>query len=350
MPDLFTACLGWGAAVQLFSGVVVTTFTTAGFVGSLIMVTVANRTGALTSTIKLVDGLAVVFIIFLMEVSAPVPCAVAQNTPALSVLLPCQPSSSASVYLVPGQHALLIFSAIPFGIFSCGVYPLLLEMGVEATYPVEETISTTLIYLAGQVLGLIIIYISTVVSGDLPPQLQDVEVCTAGLTSDLQARDYSGGRQRSSTMQHLRLGHDSAASQGLAVPCWLYPKQCGRAGCLTAGKNRRRKEGGSIRCLWPSTLRQQLGVKARLAGAQGKVCLSERGRGICRDISPPPHEWQTFAAGIDDWRAVDAATHARTWSRRPTRVYYWADNYHQHLTSSLVRLTLPGRPSKSHLD
>lgn len=53
------------------------------------------------------------------------------------------------MYLVPDQQALLMVTAILFGIFSHGVFPLALEVGVEATYPVEETISTALIYVSG---------------------------------------------------------------------------------------------------------------------------------------------------------------------------------------------------------
>ena len=44
----------------------------------------------------------------------------------------------------------------------------------------------------GQVLGILVIYLVTVFSSDLPPQLNDVEVCTEGITSNLQAKDYSG--------------------------------------------------------------------------------------------------------------------------------------------------------------
>lgn len=54
------------------------------------------------------------------------------------------------MYLVPDQHALLMVAAILFGFFGNGVLPLALEMSVEATYPVEETISTALMYVAGE--------------------------------------------------------------------------------------------------------------------------------------------------------------------------------------------------------
>ncbi|XP_063849154.1 uncharacterized protein B0416.5-like [Scylla paramamosain] len=148
---------------DLFSGVVVAIFSTAGFVGSIAIAVVESRTKALTNIIKLANGFGVVFAIMMME-----------------------------VYLVPGQYALLIISSILFGFFVCGVYPISLEMGVEITYPVEETISTTSIFVGGQILGVLMTYTANILSSDLPPELEDVEVCTKDITSDLQARDYSG--------------------------------------------------------------------------------------------------------------------------------------------------------------
>ena len=39
-----------------------------------------------------------------------------------------------------------------FGVFGFGAYPLGLELSVEATYPVDESIGTALIFMSGQVL------------------------------------------------------------------------------------------------------------------------------------------------------------------------------------------------------
>ncbi|MPC11968.1 uncharacterized protein E2C01_004646 [Portunus trituberculatus] len=132
--------------VQLFSGVVVAIFSIAGFVGSIAIAVVENRTSALADITKFANAFGVIFGIMLME-----------------------------VYLVPGQHALLIISSILFGFFGCGVYPISLEIGVEITYPVEETISTTLIFVTGQILGVLMNYTANVLSSDLPPELQDIE-------------------------------------------------------------------------------------------------------------------------------------------------------------------------------
>lgn len=55
---------------QLFSGLVVTTFNVAGFLGSILIAMLANRTKALTPINKLAKGLGVVSSIAMMEVSA----------------------------------------------------------------------------------------------------------------------------------------------------------------------------------------------------------------------------------------------------------------------------------------
>lgn len=54
------------------------------------------------------------------------------------------------MYLVPDHRALLLIAAFLFGFFCNGPFPLCLEMGVETTYPVEETISATLMFVIGE--------------------------------------------------------------------------------------------------------------------------------------------------------------------------------------------------------
>lgn len=147
---------------DLFSGATVTTFVVAGLVGSLTIAVVAIRTKALTPIVKFSYAFGVVCAVVMME-----------------------------MYLVPDQSVLLLIAASLFGFFCNGVFALSLEMGVETTYPVEETISATLMYVTGQVLGVLMTNAVVYFSSDLPRSLEGVEVCTAGLTSDLEARDYS---------------------------------------------------------------------------------------------------------------------------------------------------------------
>ena len=62
-------CLLSVSSAQLFSGVVVTINIISGFLGSILIAVVANRTKAWTSVTKLANGLGVIFAIFMMEVS-----------------------------------------------------------------------------------------------------------------------------------------------------------------------------------------------------------------------------------------------------------------------------------------
>lgn len=53
------------------------------------------------------------------------------------------------MFLVPYQPALVAISTGLFGFFGVGAYPIGLELAVEATYPVEESISTAFIFMSG---------------------------------------------------------------------------------------------------------------------------------------------------------------------------------------------------------
>lgn len=53
------------------------------------------------------------------------------------------------MFLVPYQRALVAISTGLFGFFGVGAYPIGLELAVEATYPVEESISTAFIFMSG---------------------------------------------------------------------------------------------------------------------------------------------------------------------------------------------------------
>ena len=53
-------------------------------------------------------------------------------------------------YLVPDMKIAILISTCLFGVFGIGGYPVGLELSVEATYPVEETISTAFIFMSGE--------------------------------------------------------------------------------------------------------------------------------------------------------------------------------------------------------
>ncbi|XP_045126799.1 solute carrier family 49 member A3-like [Portunus trituberculatus] len=148
---------------DLFIGIVVSSFIFSGFVGSVLVAVAVNRLHAFTPITKLLYALTAVSATVMVE-----------------------------IYLIPNQHALLLLSSLVYGVFGGGVWPITLEMGVETTYPAEETISTTLIFTISQMSGVVMILLTTTLSTDLPRGLQYVETCTAGVTSQLEARGYSG--------------------------------------------------------------------------------------------------------------------------------------------------------------
>lgn len=147
---------------DLFSGVAVAVLILCGFVGSAVTGIAADRTKAFTPITKLFYGCAAIFAIIMME-----------------------------MFLVPGQPAIVAVTCGLFGFFGVGAYPIGLELAVEATYPVEESISTAFIFMSGQAQGVIIISMVTLLSRDMLPQYEYLEVCTGGENTDLHPRDYA---------------------------------------------------------------------------------------------------------------------------------------------------------------
>ncbi|XP_045126687.1 uncharacterized protein B0416.5-like [Portunus trituberculatus] len=147
---------------DLFSGVAMAVMILCGFVGSAVTGVAADRTKAFTPITKLFYGCAAIFAIFMME-----------------------------MFLVPGQPTLVAIACGLFGFFGVGVYPIGLELAVETTFPVEESISTAFIFMSGQAQGVIIIGMVTLLSRDQLAKYSHLEVCTGGESSDLRPRDYS---------------------------------------------------------------------------------------------------------------------------------------------------------------
>ncbi|KAF2356546.1 Major facilitator superfamily [Trinorchestia longiramus] len=144
-----------------FSGLATGMLILVGFVGSAVFGVYVDRTKQFTPVCKLCYGCASICGIVMLE-----------------------------FFLVPDSEALiLVFSAL-FGFFGVGGYPIGLELAVEATYPVEETISTAFIFLSGQVQGVVLIALVGVLQDDMQPQFADVQVCSNG-SDDIVPKDYS---------------------------------------------------------------------------------------------------------------------------------------------------------------
>eukprot|EP00092_Neocalanus_flemingeri_P028874 GFUD01031352.1.p1 GENE.GFUD01031352.1~~GFUD01031352.1.p1 ORF type:complete len:468 (+),score=76.63 GFUD01031352.1:210-1613(+) len=70
-----------------------------------------------------------------------------------------------------------------FGVFGFGMYPLGLELSVEATYPVDESIGTALIFMSGQIQGGILVFASQMLEQDLKGDDLLKEVCSTASSS-----------------------------------------------------------------------------------------------------------------------------------------------------------------------
>lgn len=63
-----------------------------------------------------------------------------------------------------------------FGVFAFGVYPLGLDLAVEAMYPVDEAAGTALIFLSGQVQAGVLIVLSGFMRDNLTAAASEKEV------------------------------------------------------------------------------------------------------------------------------------------------------------------------------
>lgn len=78
-----------------------------------------------------------------------------------------------------------------FGFFGVGGFPLGLELGVEATYPVEETISTAFILMSGQLQAIILVFLIGAFSTTQKPEYENLQNCNLDPDADISARDYT---------------------------------------------------------------------------------------------------------------------------------------------------------------
>jgi len=87
----------------------------------------------------------------------------------------------------PDSEVWIHLFASLFGVFGFGMYPLGLELSVEVTYPVDESIGTALIFLSGQLQGGILVLVSSMLEQDLTPAEQELSVCN----NSIQPKDHT---------------------------------------------------------------------------------------------------------------------------------------------------------------
>ncbi|KAK6032890.1 hypothetical protein OSTOST_00902, partial [Ostertagia ostertagi] len=101
-----------------------------------------------------------------------------EQTMKLSFLLAGVAACSLAVSInYEGEQGWVIASIFLFGAFGFAIYPLGLEMGVEATFPVAEATSTGLIIMIGQIQGVIYVIVTNIFVGKPDPYELATQTC-----------------------------------------------------------------------------------------------------------------------------------------------------------------------------
>lgn len=74
----------------------------------------------------------------------------------------------------------MIVTCILLGVFSLGIYPIMLELSVEATYPLDESVVTGLCYLSSAIQGSILMFTENLFNSHLQTEEElEIQTCTA---------------------------------------------------------------------------------------------------------------------------------------------------------------------------
>ena len=133
---------------NVFSGLCGSLLLGTGFVGAILSGLMVEKFGRIEDVAKLFFGLAVL----------------------LGILI-------AQLLRESDLRAGVAVSFALFGVFAFGMYPLGLELAVEVTYPVDEAISTAMIFMSGQVQGGLLVIASLLMEADLSPRDRQHDVC-----------------------------------------------------------------------------------------------------------------------------------------------------------------------------
>jgi len=78
--------------------------------------------------------------------------------------------------MVPDQGIAIAFCCALFGIFSLGIYPMILELIVECTYPIDQAIGTAFIFLSSALQGVILMQIENGLGYELTEEELKIQV------------------------------------------------------------------------------------------------------------------------------------------------------------------------------
>ena len=108
----------------------------------------------------------------------------------------CLPAIAALVgstwVLVQEQMApLVVVTCIALGIFSLGIYPVMLELSVECTFPLDESVVTGLCYLSSAVQGSVLMVVENFFDWPLNEREKSVQTCNHGGDGGLEAKNFT---------------------------------------------------------------------------------------------------------------------------------------------------------------
>merc|ERR1719158_889587 len=103
--------------------------------------------------------------------------------------------------LLPDVGIYILIAAGFLGLFALGVFPLALELTVEATFPCDQATVTCFVFFSSSLQGVILMVVENMLGGDLPEKYVDIETCSMvhdddqlveGDSQHLVAKDYTG--------------------------------------------------------------------------------------------------------------------------------------------------------------
>ena len=91
---------------------------------------------------------------------------------------------------MPDVGVYIVIACAFLGLFALGVFPLALELTVEATFPCDQATVTCFVFFSSSLQGVILMLMENVLGGPLPEEYKDIETCTRVHGEDHGTGDY----------------------------------------------------------------------------------------------------------------------------------------------------------------
>ena len=84
------------------------------------------------------------------------------------------------MFVQPGQDVWVVVTCVLLGVFSLGIYPVMLELSVECTYPLDESVVTGLCYLSSALQGSVLMFTENLFHAELATeQERELQTCSS---------------------------------------------------------------------------------------------------------------------------------------------------------------------------